>query len=71
MKHEILKKTAELFGIAMDDLWKLKFCEVLPIKVRGKKYPEQSTRQDFRGFRRAQGGPGLDDSNYPRGYLDV
>ena len=31
-----------------------------------KRYPEQSTRQAMRGHRRAQGGPGLDQSNQPR-----
>jgi hypothetical protein len=25
----------------------------------GKRYPEQSSRQEMRGYRRAQGGPGI------------
>ena len=28
-------------------------------KRPGRKYPEQSSRQELRGFRRARGGPGL------------
>lgn len=32
------------------------------------RYPEQSDRQALRRFRRAQGGPGLDADNMPRGY---
>lgn len=31
-----------------------------------RRYPEQSKRQENRCYRRAQGGPGLDENNDPR-----
>lgn len=42
---------------------------------RGARYPEQSSRQELRGYRRAQGGPGLvlqGGEYYPRtGYPEA
>lgn len=36
------------------------------IHASGWHYPERSLRQENRQFRRAQGGPGLDERNQPR-----
>lgn len=49
---------------------KLRFARRIPKgSVGSRRYPEQSKRQANRRFRRAQGGPGLDANNEPRGVV--